>query len=205
MRAPAAGPLSPAVRRLLAEHRLEAAHVTGSGPAGRIMVEDVLKAAAGAAARPAAPAARRRRSKEAPRARAARAAQAVRRRIAEHMVQSLLHTAPHVTTVFEADMSAVLADRARRREAFAREGVPLTLTAYFVQAAVAAIRAVPEANSRWTDSALELYEEVHVGIATAVEGTGLVVPVLRDAGARDLLETARGLEDLVQPRARGAL
>jgi hypothetical protein len=106
--------------------------------------------------------------------------------------------------VFEADMSAVLADRAQRREAFAREGVPLTLTAYFVRAAVAAIRAVPEANSRWTDSALELYEQVHVGIATAVEGTGLVVPVLRDAGARDLLETARGLEELVR-RARGHL
>ena len=77
---------------------------------------------------------------------------AVRKRIAEHMVHSLLHTAPHVTTVFEADMTAVLADRARRREEFARAGVPLTLTAYFVQAAVAAIRAVPEANSRWTDS-----------------------------------------------------
>ena len=121
------------------------------------------------------------------------------------MVQSLLHTAPHVTTVFEADMSAVLADRARRREAFAREDVPLTLTAYFVQAAVAAIRAVPEANSRWTDSALELYEQVHMGVATAVEGTGLVVPVLRDAGTRDLLETARGLEDLVRRAREGRL
>jgi pyruvate/2-oxoglutarate dehydrogenase complex dihydrolipoamide acyltransferase (E2) component len=94
---------------------------------------------------------------------------------------------------------------AQRREAFAREGVPLTLTAYFVRAAVAAIRAVPEANSRWTDSALELYEQVHVGIATAVEGTGLVVPVLRDAGARDLLETARGLEELVRRAREGHL
>jgi len=203
VRAPAGGQLSPAVRRLLAEHGLEAAQVSGSGPAGRIMVEDVLKAAAGAASVAAAPTP----------AVAAEAAggvrrvphTAVRRRIAEHMVQSLLHTAPHVTTVFEADMSAVLADRAQRREAFAREGVPLTLTAYFVQAAVAAIRAVPEANSRWTDSALELYEQVHVGIATAVEGTGLVVPVLRDAGARDLLETARGLEDLVRRAREGHL
>jgi 2-oxoglutarate dehydrogenase E2 component (dihydrolipoamide succinyltransferase) len=203
VRAPAGGQLSPAVRRLLAEHGLEAAQVSGSGPAGRIMVEDVLKAAAGAAGVAAAPTP----------GLAAEAAggvrrvphTAVRRRIAEHMVQSLLHSAPHVTTVFEADMSAVLADRAQRREAFAREGVPLTLTAYFVQAAVAAIRAVPEANSRWTDSALELYEQVHVGIATAVEGTGLVVPVLRDAGARDLLETARGLEELVRRAREGRL
>ncbi len=64
--------------------------------------------------------------------------------------------------------------------------MPLTLTAYFVQAAVAAIRAVPQSNSRWTDSALEVYDSIHIGIATAVEGVGLVVPVLRDADARDL-------------------
>ncbi|HUL19041.1 MAG TPA: dihydrolipoamide acetyltransferase family protein, partial [Steroidobacteraceae bacterium] len=200
-RAPSGGQLSPAVRRLLAEHGLEAAQLRGSGPAGRIMVEDVLRAAAGAAAPPPAPAV----TPQAPGDVRRVPHTAVRRRIAEHMVQSLLHTAPHVTTVFEADMSAVLADRARRREAFEREGVSLTLTAYFVQAAVAAIRAVPEANSRWTDSALELYEQVHVGVATAVEGTGLVVPVLRDAGARDLLETARGLEDLVRRAREGRL
>jgi 2-oxoglutarate dehydrogenase E2 component (dihydrolipoamide succinyltransferase) len=130
---------------------------------------------------------------------------AVRRRIAEHMVQSLLHTAPHVTTVFEADMSAVLEDRARRREEFTRRGVPLTLTAYFVQATVAAIRVVPEANSRWTDAALEIYDAIHIGVGTAVEGKGLVVPVLRDAHARDLFETARGLDDLVSRARAGKL
>jgi 2-oxoglutarate dehydrogenase E2 component (dihydrolipoamide succinyltransferase) len=130
---------------------------------------------------------------------------AVRKRIAEHMVQSLLHTAPHVTTVFEADLAAVLQDRARRREEFALRGAPLTLTAYFVRAAVTAIRAVPEANSRWTDSALEIYESIHVGVATAVEGVGLVVPVLHDAQSRDLFDTARGLDDLVTRARSGRL
>src|SRR6478672_1056846 len=195
------GLLSPAVRRLLAEHGLEAADVTGSGSSGRITVEDVLQAAARPRAAVRAPAV-------APGSEAAPAGirrvphTAVRRRIAEHMVQSLLHTAPHVTTVFEADLTAVLKDRAARREEFAREGVPLTLTAYFVAAAVAAIRAVPEANSRWTETALEIYEAIDIGLATAVEGTGLVVPVLQDAPGRDLLQTARGLHDLVE-RARG--
>ena len=195
------GLLSPAVRRLLAEHGLEAADVTGSGSSGRITVEDVLQAAARPRAAVRAPAV-------APGSEAAPAGirrvphTAVRRRIAEHMVQSLLHTAPHVTTVFEADLTAVLKDRAARREEFAREGVPLTLTAYFVAAAVAAIRAVPEANSRWTETALEIYETINIGIATAVEGTGLVVPVLQDAPGRDLLQTARGLHELVE-RARG--
>jgi len=130
---------------------------------------------------------------------------AVRKRIAEHMVHSLLHSAPHVTTVFEADMTAVLSDRARRREDFAQRGAPLTLTAYFVQAAVAAIRAVPEANSRWTDAALEIHEAMHIGVATAVEGTGLVVPVLRDAQSRDLFATARGLDELVTRARTGKL
>ena len=121
------------------------------------------------------------------------------------LLSSLLHSAPHVTTVFEADMSAVLEDRARRREEFTRRGVPLTLTAYFVQATVAAIRVVPEANSRWTDAALEIYDAIHIGVGTAVEGKGLVVPMLRDAHARDLFETARGLDDLVSRARAGKL
>jgi 2-oxoglutarate dehydrogenase E2 component (dihydrolipoamide succinyltransferase) len=201
------GRLAPAVRRLLAEHALTAADVPGTGPEGRITVEDVLRAAAegpgapprpgGASASvttPAVPAA----SRSVPHS-------AVRKRIAEHMVQSLLHSAPHVTTVFDADMTAVLADRARQREEFARRGAPLTLTAYFVAAAVAAIRAVPEANSRWTDAALEIYTDIHIGIATAVEGTGLVVPVLRDAGSRDLFGIAQGLDELVTRARTGKL
>jgi 2-oxoglutarate dehydrogenase E2 component (dihydrolipoamide succinyltransferase) len=203
-RAAASAALSPAVRRLLTEHGLEVSAVTGSGPSGRIMVEDVLRAAAGA--RPAVRAAEPEGAAVPPVSGTRRVPHsAVRKRIAEHMVQSLLETAPHVTSVFEADMSAVLEDRALQREAFARAGVPLTLTAYFVQAAVAALRAVPEANSRWTETALELYEPLNIGIATAVQGTGLVVPVLHDAQARDLLETARGLDDLVQRARAGKL
>ena len=204
-----AGALSPAVRRLLAAHGLDAAQVRGSGPGGRITVEDVLGAASGAAPEAPQPALA---ARPAPVAAAEVAGasrrvphSAVRKRIAEHMVQSLLHTAPHVTTVFEADMRAVLADRARQRAEFARRGVPLTLTAYFVQAAVTAIRAVPEANSRWTETALEIYESIHVGVATAVEGTGLVVPVLHDAHSRDLFETARGLDELVVRARAGKL
>ena len=101
-------------------------------------------------------------------------------------------------------MSAVLAHRQRHREEFARQGVTLTLTAYFAQAAVTAIRAVPEANSRWMDAALEIYDTIHLGIATATEA-GLVVPVLQQVESLDLLETARRLEPLVQRARDGAL
>ena len=209
-RAPAAaGGLSPAVRRLLSERGIDPSAVRGTGPAGRITVEDVLREAPGSAPE-------RRRQAPASVAPSEAAADAlsrshrvphtaVRKRIADHMVQSLLHTAPHVTTVFEADMGAVLADRARQRDEFARRGAPLTLTAYFVQAAVAAIRAVPEANSRWTDTALEIYDSIHIGVATALEGVGLVVPVLHDAQARDLFDTARALDELVTRARAGNL
>ncbi len=214
-RAPAGGQLSPAVRRLLAERGLRPEQVRGSGPAGRIMVEDVLGAEPGGAPAATTAAATTAATTAAAQAPAPRPPGAegihriphtvVRRRIAEHMVESLLHTAPHVTTVFEADLAAVLADRERQRADFAQSGIPLTLTAYFVQAAVAGLRAVPEANSRWTDTALELHDAMNIGIATAVEGTGLVVPVLAHAERLDLRETARRLDDLVQRARAGRL
>jgi 2-oxoglutarate dehydrogenase E2 component (dihydrolipoamide succinyltransferase) len=199
--------LSPAVRRLLAEKGLDPLALKGTGGGGRITVQDVLRAAAATSTVPAtdsAPATGTPSVTSAPPSATAGPPRLiphspVRKRIAEHMVRSL-QTAPHVTTVFEADLSAVLADRARQREAFAERGVPLTLTAYFLQAAVSAIRAVPEANSRWSDSALEVFDYIHVGVATAIED-GLIVPVLRDLQSRDLWQTASGLHELVS-RAR---
>ncbi|HTV51919.1 MAG TPA: dihydrolipoamide acetyltransferase family protein [Steroidobacteraceae bacterium] len=198
----AAAPLSPAVRRLLSEHGLSASAVTGSGPDGRVTVDDVLRhverqppeRAGVPTALEQTPLAGRRLVPHS----------AVRRRIAEHMVRSL-QSAPHVTSVFEADLGGVLAHRARHREDFAARGAPLTLTAYFALACVAAIRAVPEANARWTDDALEIYEQVHLGIGTAVEGQGLIVPVVRDAQGRGLLELARELQRLVGLARAGRL
>jgi 2-oxoglutarate dehydrogenase E2 component (dihydrolipoamide succinyltransferase) len=194
--------LSPAVRRLLAERGLDASEVRGSGQGGRVTVEDVLGHAAIAASTTTAPADVAPTGVAVPSHRVPHTA--TRKRIAEHMVQSLLHTAPHVTTVFEADLTAVLDHRQRNKDDFARRGAPLTLTAYFLQATVAAIRAVPEANSRWTDSALEVFDSIHIGVATALD-TGLVVPVLRDVQSRDLFETAQGLEDLVSRAREGRL
>ena len=121
----------------------------------------------------------------------------MRRRIAAHMVESLLQTAPHVTTVFEADMTGVLAHRARHRKELEARGVSLTLTAYFVAACVDAIRAVPEANGRWTDDAVLIHERIDIGVGTALEGRGLIVPVIRDVGSLDLAGIAAALGELV--------
>jgi 2-oxoglutarate dehydrogenase E2 component (dihydrolipoamide succinyltransferase) len=189
--------LSPAVRRLLAEHALSVNEVEGSGEAGRITAEDVLKAAharrGGTVAAYAPPVARR-----VPHTH-------MRKRIAEHMVQSLLYTAPHVTSVFEVDLSAVIAHRSKNRADFEQRGAALTLTAYFVAAAVDGVRAVPEANSRWNDDALEIYDTINIGVATALENGGLLVPVLRAVETRDLFDIARGLNDLVARARSGEL
>jgi 2-oxoglutarate dehydrogenase E2 component (dihydrolipoamide succinyltransferase) len=196
------GQLSPAVRRLLAERGLSAESVKGSGEGGRVTVDDVLAAVPGSAA-PAAPAAS---APESPAQGIRRLPHTpMRRRIAAHMVESLLHTAPHVTTVFQADMTAVLADRAARKAEFERQGRALTLTAYFVAACVEAIRAVPEANARWTAEALLIHERIDVGIGTALPGRGLVVPVIRDAGRLDLTGIAAALGALVQKARDDAL
>ncbi|MGA7539626.1 MAG: dihydrolipoamide acetyltransferase family protein [Steroidobacteraceae bacterium] len=195
-----ARPLSPAVRRLISEHALDPAAVRGTGEGGRITVADVMREIS--APRPDVPA--QAPAPQAPVASHRAPHSAVRKRIAARMVESLLHTAPHVTTVFEVDMGAVLLHRERHREEFARRGVALTLTAYFAQAAISAIRAVPEANSRWTDTALEIYDRINLGVATATD-EGLVVPVLAHLESLSLLETARGLEELVRRAREGTL
>ena len=167
------------------------------------MVEDVLAARLDAAA-----------SATLPRARVPEPAGAgervvphtpMRRRIAAHMVESLLHTAPHVTNVFQCDLSAVLADRAARKADFERRGLSLTLTAYFVAACVDALRAVPEANGRWSEEAILLSDRMDIGIATALGDRGLVVPVIRDAGALDLAGIAGALGVLVEKARVDAL
>lgn len=206
--------LSPAVKRALAESGLDATALRGSGRGGRITLDDVR---AHLAAR-----ARGEQAAEAPptHTEAAAAPQAapsiappprrvphtaMRKRIAAHMVESLLHTAPHVTAVFEADLGAVLEHRARHRENFERRGAPLTLTAYFIAACVDAIRAVPEANARWTADALEIFEHIDIGVGTALGAEGLVVPVLRGVERLDLFEIARQLGDLTARAREGRL
>ena len=191
---------SPAVRRLLSEHKLHASDIRGSGAGGRITVDDVLEHVArkqqpaSAPAREQAPAQSAGPVRRVPHT-------SVRKRIAERMVESLLHTAPHVTTIFEVDLGAVLAHRAKHRADFEQRGASLTLTAYFLAACVDAIREVPEVNSRWTDDALEIHETIDIGVATAVEGKGLVVPVVRAVQSLDLFGISQALSDLVA-RAR---
>jgi pyruvate/2-oxoglutarate dehydrogenase complex dihydrolipoamide acyltransferase (E2) component len=120
----------------------------------------------------------------------------MRKLIAEHMVHSE-RTAPHVTTVFEADLSAVMAHQAAHAAEFARDGATLTLTAYFVAAAVTALQAVPIVNSQWAEDRILLKREINIGLAVALE-EGLIVPVIRRADEKSLLGLAREINDLAR-------
>jgi 2-oxoglutarate dehydrogenase E2 component (dihydrolipoamide succinyltransferase) len=128
----------------------------------------------------------------------------MRRRIAEHMLRSV-QSAPHVTTVFEVDLSAVLAHKARTAPQLARLGQRLTLTAYFVAASALAMRTVPAVNSRWHADHLEVYDDINIGIGTSLGASGLVVPVLRNTQDMDLYQLAEGLEQLTEKARLGTL
>lgn len=124
----------------------------------------------------------------------------MRRAIADHMVRSKLQTSPHVTTLMEVDMSAVMAHREANKAQFAKQGVNLTLTAYFISAMVTASQAVPILNSQWTDDGIYIHHAVHVGMAVALD-EGLIVPVIQHAEQLNLLGLAQRVNDLAD-RAR---
>ncbi len=124
---------------------------------------------------------------------------AMRRRIAQHMVESK-RTSPHVTTVFEVDLTNVVAHRERERHNGEKHGVRLTLTAYFVLAIARGLAQYPLLNARWTDDSIHAYQVINVGIATATDD-GLIVPVLKGAQDYNLIGLARQIDGLVK-RAR---
>jgi len=124
----------------------------------------------------------------------------IRKQIAEHMVLSK-HTSPHVLTVMEADMSRVARHRSANKETFARDGIKLTFTAYFMAAIVAGLKAYPNVNSSWTDEGILVHKDVNIGMATSLGEEGLIVPVIKGADNLSLLAMARAVNDLAN-RAR---
>ncbi|HEY7852846.1 MAG TPA: 2-oxo acid dehydrogenase subunit E2 [Caulobacteraceae bacterium] len=186
--------LSPSVRRLVAQSGLDPRGLVGSGRGGRLTRQDVAREIA---RRGAAPAVSAGENQHIPHDR-------MRRQIAEHMSRSL-SVAPHVTAVFEADFSAIIAHRGAYKAAFAAKGVNLTYTAYIVAASAQAMAAAPGVNSRWHDDYLEVFADVNVGVGTALGEKGLIVPVIRAAQALSLGDIAARLQDLTERARAGKL
>ncbi|TLN19711.1 2-oxo acid dehydrogenase subunit E2 [bacterium] len=125
----------------------------------------------------------------------------IRKRIAEHMVFSR-HTSPHVTSVMEVDLKNVVAHREANKPLFARDGVNLTYTAYFMAATALALRTYPLVNASWREEGVWIHNDVNIGMATSLGEEGLIVPVIQQADGLSLLGLARAINDLAA-RARG--
>jgi 2-oxoglutarate dehydrogenase E2 component (dihydrolipoamide succinyltransferase) len=184
--------LSPSVKRAVLQHDIDPARIEGTGRNGRITradvdraveaatrVEGVLPAGGGDI-----------RSHFVPHDR-------MRLAIAENMKASLAE-APHVTAVFEADFSAIIAHREAHKAAFAKKGVKLTYTAYLVAAAAEAMKVAPAINSRWHEDRLELYDDIDIGVGTALGTKGLIVPVVRKVQQLSLKGIAAQLDELIE-------
>jgi 2-oxoglutarate dehydrogenase E2 component (dihydrolipoamide succinyltransferase) len=202
--------LSPLVKKMLEEHQLDPARISGTGMGGRITKQDVLAFLdnpqpkqsippqpepmhmLNADQKPFAPADSN--GTLIPHSSA-------RRQIAKHMLGSK-QTSPHVLTVMEVDMSRVLAHRKANKEKFAQDGINLTLTAYFVAAIAAALADHKTINASWTEEGLFVYHEINIGMAVAMGEGGLIVPVIRQAQNLSLKGIAGAINDL-SSRARG--
>jgi 2-oxoglutarate dehydrogenase E2 component (dihydrolipoamide succinyltransferase) len=199
-------PLSPSVRRLLKEHSIAATDIEGTGRDGRITAQDVIRHAANAADITAkrAPAATQSQAQAAPGGSTRVPHTAIRRRVAEHMARSLVES-PHVTTLFEADLTRVLAHRSRYAADYESRGARLTLTAYFISACAQALRAHREINATFHSDALELHADVNIGVGTALGNKGLIVPVIHRAQGLNLFGMAQRLGQLVEAARAGKL
>lgn len=198
---------SPLVRRMAREHKLDLSRITGTGSNGRINKDDVLaymkNGGAGAMAQPqdlAIPA---------PQAPLAPPQVVVgklepmsrmRSIIAQRMVESH-HTSPHAYSIYKVDMTRVVRMREKSRAGFEqRYGVKLTYMPFIAAAAVDALRRFPIVNAALEGNAVRYHENIHLGIAVALEW-GLIVPVIREAERRSFRDLAVAIVDLAE-RAR---
>ncbi|MCC6292646.1 MAG: 2-oxoglutarate dehydrogenase, E2 component, dihydrolipoamide succinyltransferase [Bryobacterales bacterium] len=209
------GPLSPLVRKMARENNVDLSQVPGTGAGGRITKFDVEQAIASRGGRapgqapappfaapesrpaPVPPPARA----EAPRARV-EAMSTMRRKIAEHMVFSK-QTSAHVTTVHKVDMTKVAKLRSKVKEEFASHyGFGLTFLPFVLRATAEALRAFPIVNASIDGANIIYHGEINVGIAVALDGgSGLIVPVIKNADEMNVVGLQRAVVDLAA-RAR---
>ena len=188
--------LSPAVRRLVAEHSLEISAIQGTGRNGRVtrrnVIEFIESSGTAPTAAPAAPGGDT--SGRIPFNR-------IRKLTADHMIKSKA-TSPHVLQAVEVDFSNI--DRARQsvKDSWkAQRGYSLTYLPFIAHAVCAALREFPHANASVGDDELILHSDVNLAIAVDLGPEGLVAPVIHRAHRMNLTQLAEGIRDLAA-RAR---
>jgi 2-oxoglutarate dehydrogenase E2 component (dihydrolipoamide succinyltransferase) len=216
------GRASPSVRKLAEEYGVQLAEVEGSGSGGRITRDDVERlirqqggssGSTSAPERPAEPEQDGRAQQPAPqpaaqngRADLEERVRVSRRRqtIAQRLVESQ-QTAAMLTTFNEVDMTAVMALRKRRKDAFQeRTGARLGFMSFFAKAAIGALKAYPKVNAELQGNELVLKRYYDLGVAVSTD-EGLVVPVVRDADRKSFAEIEGGIADLAVKAREGKL
>ena len=189
--------IGPAARRLLKSHHVELNRISGSGRRGRVTRNDVLAYIEHRSMAKDAVVENTPMSGQSTTVRPLKGTMIphtkMRKAIANHMVKSLLETSPHVTSIFEMDMSNIIDHRKWHKKEYAECEVNLTFTAYFLAAVVKAAQAVPQVNARFHDHGLELFRDINIGVGTALGDAGLVVPVVQQVQSLNLFGIAKAL------------
>ena len=193
--------IAPAAQRTADAAGMDPSAVKGTGRGGVVSKPDVVNAIAAGAASPPKPATAAARTGE----RETREKMTTRRkRIAENLLQAQHNTA-HLTTFNEIDMSAVMALRARLKDKVEKEhGVKLSFMPFFVKAATHALKAFPLVNAQLDGESIVYKHYVNMGIAVASEA-GLVVPNVKDADAKGMLDISRDIASLANKARTGKL
>jgi pyruvate dehydrogenase E2 component (dihydrolipoamide acetyltransferase) len=185
---------TPVVRKLARDLGVDLSRISGTGPGGRVTEEDVRASAA-----PPVPASGGTPSEE-------RVPFRGKRRMAAKKMVLSKSTIPHALLVDEADVTNVLAMRGALREIGQREGVKITILPFLIQAAVTALRIHPAMNASLDEERGEIILKKHYDIGIAVDTEdGLVVPVVRRAGEKTIVEIAREVERLAEGARAGKL
>lgn len=188
---------SPAAKKLAADHNIDIAAVPGSGPGGRIVVEDVqmaIDAGPAAATTSAAPP---------PPLEGAIPYKGIRRTVGQRMHESLQSMA-QLTLTMEIDMTRAAALRADLVEAWDKEGVRLTYTPMALRAAALALRDLPRVNVALDGDTVRVQPQINVGVAVSLD-EGLIVPVIRNTDAKSLRQIAIEAAELSAKARDGGL
>ncbi len=191
---------SPLVRRMAREEGIDLAEIEGTGLGGRITKRDILNYLSeweriAEVTRPLVQQAQEGLGPASSDEDEVVPMTAMRRSIAEHMISSR-RTSAHVTSIFEVDMTAVVRLKEENAEKFARrEGFKLSLTPFFVKGLVDALKDFPILNASMVGNDIVYKKDINLGVAVALDW-GLIVPVIRQAQQKSLVEMAREVADL---------
>jgi pyruvate dehydrogenase E2 component (dihydrolipoamide acetyltransferase) len=197
--------ISPLARKIAADQKIDATHLTGSGPAGRIVKADILAAVANPLLALAKQTAGQTMGGPQPamvtrsgpiQAERTVPATNMRATIAKRLLEAKTQI-PHFYLEIEVDAEPLLTVRAQLNTALEAEGVKLSVNDFILKASAAALRRVPGVNASWTGAGIQYHGAAHVSFAVAIED-GLITPVIRDAHLKSIFAISTEVKPLGQ-------